>query len=87
VNQSFFVELAPACRVGNVLASAKFPKAASFFHLMVLLMPSRRIRFLPLLMLRDCRVAMAARWQLRRSTQSFGRTERLKIHLKQRVCG
>jgi hypothetical protein len=45
VNQSLLVELAPACRVGNVLASAKFLKAASFFHLMVLLMPSRPIRF------------------------------------------
>jgi hypothetical protein len=35
---------------------------------MVLLMPSHRITFLPMLMLQDCCAVMAARWQLRRNT-------------------
>jgi len=34
---------------------------------MVLLMPSRLIRFLPLLLLHDCRAVMAARRELARS--------------------
>jgi hypothetical protein len=41
------------------------PEDAHFFHVMVLLMPSHRITFLPMLMLHDCCAVMAARWQLR----------------------
>src|ERR1035437_347703 len=43
------------------------PKDAHFFHTMVLLMPLRPIRLLPLLMLQHCCAVMAARWQWRRS--------------------
>jgi hypothetical protein len=61
------VELAPACRDGNVLASAKFLKAAYFFYIMVLPMLLRPIRSLPRLMLQNYCAATAARREPRAS--------------------
>jgi hypothetical protein len=40
-------------------------RTSSFFHIMVLLMPFRPIRFSPDLMLQDCCAVMAARRQTR----------------------
>jgi hypothetical protein len=57
-------QMAPACRTGNVSTSAKFPEDTHFLHTAVLLMPSRPIRFSPLLLLHHCCAVMAARSEL-----------------------
>src|SRR6266566_2613276 len=57
--------LAPACRGGNVSASAKFPTPQHFFHIVVLLMPSRPTRLLSPSMLHNCCVVMAAGRELK----------------------
>jgi hypothetical protein len=86
MNKSPFAELAPACRNGNVLASAKFPRAASFFHLMALLMPSRPDQVLAVVNAARLSRSNGSAMATLAKHCSFGRTERLKIHLQQRVC-
>jgi hypothetical protein len=65
MNKSPIFRLAPACRNGNVSASAKFQKGAHFFHRIVSLMPRRRTRVSLLFMLHDYCAAMAGRWEQR----------------------
>src|ERR1700743_2943344 len=58
-----------SCRVGNVLASAKFLRGTYFFHTAVLVMPSRPIRFPSMLLLWNCCAGLAATRELRRPVQ------------------
>jgi hypothetical protein len=58
---AFESSMAPACRGGNVLASAKFLEHAHFFHIAVLLMPSHPLRLSTMPMLQDCYAVSAAR--------------------------
>jgi hypothetical protein len=67
------LQMAPACRVWNVLASAKFLERADFFHIAVLLMPSHPLRLSTMPMLQNCCAVMAAREEIQTAIASRSR--------------
>jgi hypothetical protein len=58
------LQTAPACRGGNVLASAKFLEQAHFFHVAVLLMPSHPPTLSTMPMLQNYCAVMALLWEI-----------------------
>jgi hypothetical protein len=69
------LQMAPACRGWNVLASAKFLEHAHFFHTVVSLMTSHPITFSTMPMLQDCCAVMASVREIQdRDDESIGQS-------------